>query len=144
MKIGLQLSDNKLKMLALPSYLKSSPTSTKDLRRSRRQRKRWSSIQWGNLSNTSLISSKNKTQVSFLFWQLMDLRVWASTSESTVKMKKFISLLSIYPLNRKNSLEKTMNANFLKKVFSIYRFYRDYKKFLSKIYVIKKLFRLSF
>ena len=25
-----------------------------------------------------------------------------------------------------------MNANFLKKVFSIYRFYRDYKKFLSK------------
>ena len=32
---------------------------------------------------------------------------------------------------KKNSLEKTMNANFLKKVFSIYRFYRDYKKFLS-------------
>ena len=28
-------------------------------------------------------------------------------------------------------LEKTMNANFLKKVFSIYRFYRDYKKFLK-------------
>lgn len=132
MKIGLQPSDNKLKMLVLPSYLKSSLTSTKDSRRSKRQRKRWLSIQWENLLNTSPISSKNKTQVSFLFWQLMGFRVWASTSESTVRMKKFISHLSIYPLNRKNSLEKTMNANFLKKVFSIYRFYRDYKKFLSK------------
>ena len=33
---------------------------------------------------------------------------------------------------KKNSLEKTMNTSFLKKVFSVYRFYRDYKKFLSK------------
>ena len=37
-----------------------------------------------------------------------------------------------------------MNANFLKKVFSIYRFYRDYKKFLSKSFVIQKPFRMSF
>ncbi len=44
---------------------------------------------------------------------------------------------------KKNSLEKTMNANFLKKVFSIYRFYRDYKKFLSKSSLIKKPFRTS-
>lgn len=32
---------------------------------------------------------------------------------------------------KKNSLEKTMNTSFLKKVFSVYRFYRDYKKFLK-------------
>ena len=34
-----------------------------------------------------------------------------------------------------------MNANFLKKVFSIYRFYRDYKKFLSKSYAILETFQ---
>jgi hypothetical protein len=37
-----------------------------------------------------------------------------------------------------------MNANFLKKVFSIYRFYRDYKKFLSNSALIQKPFRMSF
>lgn len=35
------------------------------------------------------------------------------------------------PTLRKNSLEKTMNTSFLKKVFGVYRFYKDYKKFLS-------------
>lgn len=37
----------------------------------------------------------------------------------------------IYIPFKKNSLEKTMNTSFLKKVFGVYRFYRDYKKFLK-------------
>ena len=37
-----------------------------------------------------------------------------------------------------------MNANFLKKVFSIYKFYRDYKKFLSKFIFIPETFQTEF
>jgi len=37
-----------------------------------------------------------------------------------------------------------MNANFLKKVFSIYKFYRDYKKFLSILICILETFQTEF
>jgi hypothetical protein len=37
---------------------------------------------------------------------------------------------------RKNSLEKTMNTAFLKSVFSVEQFAKDYKRFLSKTFVI--------
>lgn len=37
-----------------------------------------------------------------------------------------------------------MNSNFLKKVFSIYRFYRDYKKFLSMPSPILETFQNEF
>jgi hypothetical protein len=46
--------------------------------------------------------------------------------------------------SRKNSLEKTMNTSFLKKVFSVYRFYRDYKKFLSMLSTIVETFQNEF
>lgn len=44
-------------------------------------------------------------------------------------------------LFRKNSLEKTMNTSFLKKVFGVYRFYKDYKKFLSITYINLETFQ---
>ncbi len=34
-----------------------------------------------------------------------------------------------------------MNTSFLKKVFGVYRFYKDYKKFLSKTYFILETFQ---
>jgi hypothetical protein len=42
------------------------------------------------------------------------------------------------PPNRKNSLEKTMNGNFLKRVFAAPSFIDDYRDFLSKRYIIQR------
>lgn len=43
---------------------------------------------------------------------------------------------------RKNSAEKTMNSNFLAKVFSCPLFVDDYRKYMSTSILIKKCFGL--